>query len=80
MSKVITLRLSDEEYRKISAAAEIDHRPISNFITTEVLKEIEESCYVDSIEMAQIKSDKKLLEKLKAGHGDVQKMKGKFVG
>ncbi len=80
MSKVVTLRLSDEEYQKIAAAAEVDHRPISNFITTEVLKEIEESYYADSIEMAQIKSDKKLLEKLKAGHGDVQKMKGKLVG
>ncbi|MEK6714222.1 MAG: DUF6290 family protein [Nitrospirota bacterium] len=80
MSKVVTLRLSDEEYQKIAAAAEVDHRPISNFITTEVLKEIEESYYVDPIEMAQIKSDKKLIEKLKAGHGDALKMKGKLVG
>lgn len=80
MSKVITLRLTEDEYKKIAAAAEIEHRPISNFITTEVLKEIEESYYADSIEMAQIKSDKKLLEKLKAGHGDVQRMKGKLAG
>jgi uncharacterized protein (DUF1778 family) len=80
MSKVVTLRLSDEEYQKIAAAAEVDHRPISNFITTEVLKEIEESYCVDSIEMAQINSDKELLEKLKAGHGDAQKMKGRLVG
>ena len=80
MSRVITLRLSDEEYQKIAVAAEIDHRPISNFITTEVLKEIEESYYVDSIEIAQIKSDKKLSEKLKAGHSDAKRMKGKFVG
>ena len=80
MSKVITLRLSDEEYQKISTAAEIEHRPISNFITMEVLKEIEESYYADSIEMAQIKSDKKLLAKLKIGHSDAQKMKGKLVG
>ncbi len=80
MSKVITLRLSEEEYKKIKAAAEIEHRPISNFITTEILKEIEESYYVDPIEMAQIRSDKRLLEKLKAGHRDAKKMKGKFVG
>jgi len=80
MSKVITLRLSEEEYKEIAAAAEIEHRPISNFITTEVLKEIEESYYVDPIEMAQIKSDRKLLKRLKAGHRDVQRMKGKFVG
>ena len=80
MPKVITLRLSEEEYKKISSAAGIEHRPISNFITTAVLKEIEESCYVDPIEMAQIKSDKKLLEKLKAGHRDAKRMRGSLVG
>lgn len=30
MAKVITLRLSEEEYKRISAAAEVEHRPISN--------------------------------------------------
>lgn len=80
MSKVITLRLTEDEYKKIAAAAEIDHRPISNFITTEVLKEIEASYDVDSVETAQVNSDKKLLEKLKAGHNDAKRMKGKFVG
>lgn len=79
MSKVITLRLSEEEYKEISAAASVEHRPISNFITTEVLKEIEESYYADPIEMAQIKSDKKLLKKLQAGHRAAKKMKGRFV-
>ncbi|MBU4287796.1 MAG: hypothetical protein KKI12_06445 [Proteobacteria bacterium] len=79
MSKVITLRLSEEEYKEISAVAKIEHRPISNLITTMVLKDIEESYFVDPIEMAQIKSDKKLLEKLKAGHRDVKNMKGRFV-
>lgn len=80
MSKVITLRLSEEEYKKIAAAAEIEHRPISNFITAEVLEDIEESYYVDPLEMAQIKSDKKLLKRLEAGHRDAKKMRGRFVG
>lgn len=79
MSKVITLRLSEEEHRKISAAAGIEHRPISNFITAMVLKEIEEAYYVDPIEMAQINSDKRLLEKLKAGHNDAKKRIGTLV-
>ncbi len=79
MSKVITLRLSEEEYKEISTAAKIEHRPISNLITTMVLKDIEESYFADPIEMAQIRSDKKLLEKLKAGHRDVKNMKGRFV-
>lgn len=79
MSVVVTLRLSPQEYKWISAVAKIEHRPISNFITTTVIKEIEESCFVDLIEMEQIKSDKKLLKRLKAGHRDTKKMKGKFV-
>ncbi len=79
MSKVITLRLSEEEYRRISTVADIEHRPISNLITTMVLKEIEESYYVDPIEMAQIKSDERLLDKLKVGHIDAKKKRGKFV-
>lgn len=79
MSKVITLRLSEEEYKEISAVARIEHRPISNFITITVLKDIEESYFTEPIEMAQIKTDKKLLRKLKAGHSDVKKMKGRFI-
>ncbi len=80
MSKIITLRLSEEEYKRVLSAASIEHRPISNFITTKVLEDIEESYYVDPIEMAQIKSDKRLLEKLKAGHRDVRRRRGRLVG
>lgn len=80
MSKVVTLRLSEEEYKKISAVAAIEHRPISNFITTWVMQEIEESYYADAIEMSQIRQDKKLLERLRAGHRDASKMKGRIVG
>jgi len=79
MSKVITLRLSEEEYKRISDVAKIERRPISNFITTKILKEIDESYYVDPIEMAQIDSDKRLLGKLKAGHSDAKERRGKFV-
>ncbi len=79
MSKVVTLRLSEEDYQRISIAAEAEHRPISNFITTKVLEDIEISSYVDPIEMAQILSDKKLLEKLKTGHSNAEENKGKFV-
>jgi len=77
--RVVTLRLSDEEYKAIASSASFEHRPISNFITVTVMTEIEESHYVDPIEMDQIKSDKKLLRKLKAGHRDAKRMKGRFV-
>ena len=80
MAKTVTLRLTEEEYRTIRTAAGAENRPISNFITTKVVENIEESCFVDSVEMAQIRSDKKLLKNLKAGHRDAEKMRGKFVG
>jgi hypothetical protein len=79
MAKVVTLRLTEEEYERISAAAKIEHRPISNFITAKVIKDIEESYYVDPIEMAQIKSDKNLIGKLKIGYRDAKEMKGRFI-
>lgn len=79
MAKVVTLRLTEEEYERISAAAKIEHRPISNFITTRVIKDIEESYYVDPIEMAQITLDKNLIGKLKIGHRDAKEMKGRFI-
>jgi len=50
MAKVVTLRLTEEEYERISAAAKIEHRPISNFITARIIKDIEESYYVSPIE------------------------------
>jgi len=79
MAKVVTLRLSEEEYERIAAAAKIEHRPISNFITSRVIKDIEESYYADPIEMAQIKADKNLIERLKIGHRESKEMKGRFI-
>ena len=79
MSKVITLRLADDEYKQIAAQAELEHRPISNYITAHVLKDIERSYFVDGIEMDQIREDKELYNKLSQGHEDAENMKGKFV-
>ena len=79
MSKTVTIRVSDKEYEKIFLSAKDTHRPISNFITYTVLKEIEESSFVDSIEMEQIRADSELTNSLKAGHNDIKKLKGKFV-
>ena len=79
MSKTVTLRLSEQEYGRILNSAQKEHRPISNFITHVVLDSIEHSFYADSIEMAQIQSDEKLLRNLKSGHKDAKEKRGKFV-
>ncbi len=80
MNRVVTIRLSDDEYRKIAAASKFDHRPISNFMATMTLKQIEESSFVDAIEMVQIKSDKSLMKKLKKGHQDAKALRGRLIG
>jgi hypothetical protein len=80
MAKIVTVRLSDEEYRRIAAVAKLERRPLSNLITLMVLNGIEEGEYVDGVEMEQILSDKRLMAKLQAGRRDAGKRKGKFVG
>ena len=79
MSKTITLRFSDDEYKQVLISAQKEHRPISNFITHVVLNCIEDAFFVDPIEMAQIHADEKLQKSLKAGHADAIQRKGKFV-
>ena len=80
MAKVVTVRLSDGDYRKIATAAQLERRPLSNFMTLMVIKGIEESESLDAIEMDHILSDQTLLAKLRAGHHDAKQRKGKLVG
>ena len=80
MAKVVTVRLSDEEYKKIASSARHERRPLSNFMTMMVIKGIEEAEYVDAVEMAQIRSDQHLMAKLRAGHQDASRRKGRIVG
>ncbi len=80
MAKVVTVRLSDEDYRKIAAVAKLERRPLSNFMTLMVIKGIEEGDYVDAVEMDQILSDKSLMAKLRVGHHDAKQRKGRLVG
>ena len=80
MAKVVTVRLSEEDYRKIVAAAKLERRPLSNFMTLMVIKGIEESDYVDTVEMDQITSDQRLMAKLRAGHRDAKQRRGRVAG
>ncbi len=41
MSKTITIRVSDEEYAQIAAAAKAEHRTISNLMLHATLKALE---------------------------------------
>jgi predicted transcriptional regulator len=79
MSKVVTIRLGEEEYRRIRAAAQADNRPISNFMETAVLRFLDEAEFVDELEMAAIRADKELLTSLRAGSADVKRGRYRIV-
>ncbi|MCK5680050.1 CopG family transcriptional regulator [bacterium] len=79
MSKVVTLRLSDEEYNLYAKAAKVVKRPISNLINYLAQQQLEENIFVDQIEMDEIIGNKTLLESLEQGSLDAKLNKGSFV-
>jgi len=80
MPKTITLRLSDEVYKKFINAAIEDNRSISNLIETLASKKLNEEMLANDFEMEEIFSNKKLLKKLEKGHSHVKMKKGKLIG
>jgi len=79
MSKTVTLRLSDDTYKKFKKIAERDNRPISNFIETAVSRFIEQNQFVDEFEMEEIRNNVELNKSLKAGLGDMKNKRGRLV-
>ena len=79
MSKTITLRLSDENYKIYKKLAERDNRPISNFIENAVKRYIELDAFVDEFEMEEIRSNVELNKSLERGLADMKNKKGRFV-
>lgn len=80
MPKTITLRLSDEVYRRFNNVANEERRSISNLIETLALKKLDEDMLVDDFEMKEIFSNTRLLEKLERGHSHAKMRKGRLVG
>ena len=79
MSKTITLRISDENYKIYRKLADRDNRPISNFIETAVKRFIEHNIYVDEFEMEEIRNNKELNKSIKRSLSDMKSRKGKLV-
>ena len=61
MPKTVTLRLSDETYKKLRMAAVEDSRSIANLIETLALRKLNEDMFVDKFEMEEITSNQSLL-------------------
>lgn len=79
MSKTVTLRLDDEVYEELKQAAAAARRPLSNLIETAALRRVREEQFVDDAEMAEIRADEALLERLRAGSRQARERKGSFV-
>lgn len=79
MSKTVTIRLSNEDYKAISSVAKHERRPISNFITHRVMEAIANMNTVDDLEMKEISSDKKVMKSIEHGRKQLMQGKGRFV-
>jgi len=79
MSKTVTIRLSNEDYRAILTVAKHERRPISNFITHRVMEAIANMNPVDDAEMKEILSDEKVMKSIEHGHKQFAQRKGRFV-
>jgi predicted CopG family antitoxin len=79
MAKTITLRVADETYEKLMAAAKIERRSLSNMIETLALKKLDEEIFVDQIEMDEILANTELLKKLRRGSKQAKSRKGSFT-
>ena len=79
MSKTVTIRLSDQDYKVISTVAEHERRPISNFITHRVMEAIADMNIVDDAEMREILSDGKVMKGIERGHSQFVQGKGRLV-
>lgn len=79
MAKTVTLRLDEAVYERFLASAERDHRPLSNFIETAVLRYLEREEHVDEFEMEEIRASRGLNASLKRGIADAKARRGRFV-
>ena len=79
MSKTVTLRLDDVVYKRLRTLAELDNRPLSNFIETAALRFIESEQFVDEFEMEEIRANKVLNASLKQGLSDAKAKRGRLA-
>ena len=80
MSKTVTIRMNDETYRIFLERAKAENRSLSNFIETSVREHIRETDFLDDAEMAEIRADEKLVERLRKGSREARRKKGKMIG
>jgi hypothetical protein len=73
------MRVDDDTYRMIKAAAEGERRSISNFIEYATISYLTEESFVDDNEMDEIEKDKDLLENIRRGREEIREGKYRIV-
>ncbi len=79
MAKTLTVRMDDSTYRLIAEAAEADNRSVSNFIETAAKQKAIAQIFVSVAEIAEIRTDRALVRRLKRGHKAAVSRRGRFV-
>jgi uncharacterized protein (DUF1778 family) len=79
VSRTVTLRLSEAVYEELKEAAAAENRPLSNLIETAALMKIRETQFVDDAEMAELRADEALQQRLRTGSLDARAGRGRFV-
>ena len=77
--KTLTVRMSDEDYKRILLGAKKDRRTLSNFMLASTLKSIEKNYYTAAPETESILNDKMLMEGIEQGHTDAKKKRGRYI-
>jgi hypothetical protein len=80
MPKTLTFRIDGKTYSAIARQAKTENRSLANFIETAVKAHIQESAFLDNVEMADILSNEHLVKRLRQGSKDVRARKGVIVG
>jgi uncharacterized protein (DUF1778 family) len=73
MGKTVTIRIDEDNYKKIKSAAAAEKRTISNFMEYATLSFIERSGFVSNEEMEAILDDKELMASLQNALKDIEK-------
>lgn len=79
MTKTLSLRVNEQTYALLRRRAQAQNRSISNFIETAVKEHIEESNFLDDVEMAEILANDELAKRLKKGSLAARKKIGRWV-
>ena len=79
MPRSVTLRLSDDVYRKFSQMAREENRSMANLVETLAMQKLTEEIFTDTFETEEILANSSLMKKLKRGHRQAELRKGRFV-